>query len=72
MYTVLWGMLHCTVGINTRRRLFTFGEIGKGLKQDEEAHAVDRRFVKRIWLYRAGFASGARLTESFMEEEAGS
>lgn len=72
MYTVLWGMLYCAVGVNTRRRLFTFGEIGKGLKQDEEAHAVDMTFVKRTWLYRAGFASGARSTESLVEEEAGS
>lgn len=72
MYTILSGMLYCTVGINTRRRLFTFGQIGKGLKQDEEAHAVDVTFVKTIWLYRAGFAFGARPTESFMEEKAGS
>lgn len=40
--------------------MFTFGEMGKGLKQEEEAYIMDLTFTNRIWPYRAELASGCK------------
>lgn len=58
--STLWETLYCTVGINTRRRLFTFGKMRKGLKQDKEACAVDLTFVKKLWPRGGEFASACK------------
>lgn len=71
MYCTSGNIVLCC-GNKQKRRLFTFGEMGKGLKQEEKAYIMDLTFTNRIWPCRAELASGCKAERKLHGGETGS